>query len=399
MKRTLIAICLVCALLPAWAQTSFQDLRASLITCSPGPEVYELCGHEAIRIQGTDVNGLPVDSVWNYGVFDFNSPNFLWRFCKGETDYILASYPFAYFLPEYIQRGSIVTEQVLNLSQPEVYTLRKLLQINALPKNRVYRYNYVRDNCSTRCLGILEAAVHPRQIVLPDTVAYGTFRKAMRHYHRNYPWYQFGIDLALGGGIDVPVTTREETFVPMMLALTMQDARFADSGAPVVNSTSYLTPDAINARGEDGAVLPPTPALLTPMAAALLLLAITVGVAWWQWRRQRICKWWNALFFLLLGLGGCVIWFLVFVSTHDSTSPNMLSLWLNPLQLTVPLLIWSRRTRQVVTAWMTVCTLVMVVLTAAWPLQAQVAPPAVFPLWAATLILSAGWVLIRYKSH
>ncbi|MDE7190470.1 MAG: DUF4105 domain-containing protein, partial [Muribaculaceae bacterium] len=85
-------------------------LTASLITCWPGTEIYELYGHSALRIRGRGI-----DSVWNYGVFDFREPNFVGRFVSGKTDYMVMGYPFAWFLPEYRRRGSRVVEQDLNL--------------------------------------------------------------------------------------------------------------------------------------------------------------------------------------------------------------------------------------------------------------------------------------------
>lgn len=174
-------------------------LVVSIVTCDPGPDVYELCGHAALRIRDNQM-----DSVWNYGIFDFTSPNFIYRFCKGQTDYMVYGYNFSRFMPTYVRRGSKVTEQVLNLSQDEARDLRRRLQTEALPQNRVYRYNYVRDNCATRPWLRVNEAVEAggRSIVMPDTLYFSDFRREMRHFHRNYPWYQFGIDLALGGGLD-----------------------------------------------------------------------------------------------------------------------------------------------------------------------------------------------------
>ena len=372
------------------AQGAEERLQASLITCYPGPEVYELAGHEAIRIHGIDSRGIPVDSVWNYGVFDFTAPNFIWRFVKGETDYMVWGYPFAYFLPEYEKRGSKVVEQNLNFTPQEVKVLRALLQLNALPQNRFYRYNYVRDNCSTRIVDIIDAAVEPRRIVYPDSTDFGSFRGAMRYYHKNYPWYQFGIDLALGGGIDLPISAREELFAPLIFEQKATNAHF-DDGAPLISSTTVLYD------GRD-CILPPTPWYLTPMAASLLVMAVSLCISFYQWKRGRIIKWWNTLFFSLLGLGGCVVWFLVFCSSHDSTSPNLLSLWLNPLQFVMAICIWWRHTRAAALGMSVVNLIVLVTLTAVWPLQVQSANPAVFPLWAATFALSLSYAMVHYKS-
>lgn len=369
------------------AQAQEERLQASLITCYPGPEIYELVGHEAIRIHGVDHRGLPVDSVWNYGVFDFAAPNFVWRFVRGKTDYMVWGCPFSWFMPQYIDRGSKVVEQNLNLTPEETFTLRKLLQINALPANRTYRYNYVRDNCSTRILNIVEAAVAPRRIVLPDSVSYSSFRNAMRYYHRNYPWYQFGIDLALGGGIDLPITSDEECFAPLLLEQKMNEAHFAD-GSPVVKSTDILNP------GTSTSVMPPTPWWETPLTIAIVVMLISFAVAFYEFKRRRIVKWWMTLFFSLIGIAGCIVWFLVFFSSHDSTSPNILALWLNPLQLVMAICIWWRRTRPAAMAMAIVDLIIMIVLIGAWPLQVQSANTAVFPLWAATLALCLAYAIV-----
>lgn len=368
-----------------------ERLTASLITCYPGPEVYELVGHEAIRIVGIDHSGMAVDSVWNFGVFDFNSPNFIYRFCKGETDYMLWGCPYSWFIPQYIDRGSRVIEQRLNFTPEETQTLRRLLQINSLPQNRTYRYNYVRDNCSTRVADIVEAAVYPRQIIYPDSLTFGSFRQAMRYYHRNYPWYQFGIDLALGGGIDLPIDSHEEMFAPLLLMKKMEGARF-DDGESVVAGEEVLNP------GREQSVLGPTPIWLSPMAFSIIMLAVSLAVAFFELRKKRIVRWWNSLFFIVLGLTGVVVWFLVFFSSHDSTSPNLLFLWANPLQLVLGIALWWRVTRPAAVAMSMVNVIIMIVLSVAWGLQEQSANPAIFPLWGATLILSLLYLVTPQSS-
>lgn len=365
-----------------------DSLTASLVTCYPGPEIYELCGHEAIRIKGRDDTGAYIDSVWNYGIFDFDTPNFVYRFVKGETDYIVAGYPFEWFLPQYVQRGSRVVEQTVSLSQEEVRRLRKMLQTNALPQNRVYRYNYVRDNCATRVVNMLDSAADG-DIVITEPEEFSTFRNAMRHYHANYPWYQFGIDLALGSGIDVPISPREEMFAPLLLEKNMASAHFSD-GRPVVSHTDLLF------EGSGDPVLPPTPFFLSPLAVSLIVLIISVGAVVYGWMRNTLARWWYALYFGIAGIAGCIIWFLVFVSSHFATSPNILYLWLSPLQLVIPACLWWQKGRPAVVAMIWINILIVALLMIIWPWQAQSANPAFFPLMAADLVLCAGY--IRYFS-
>lgn len=225
-----------------------DSLSVSFITCYPGPEIYELYGHEAVRIKGEGR-----DSVWNYGIFDFRKPNFVYRFVKGETDYMVAGYPFGWFLPEYISRGSRIVEQKLNLSQPEARKLLSMLQTESLPQNREYRYNYVKNNCATRIHQLLDSAASSR-VIYPDSVAFGTFRNEMRAYNKNYPWYQFGIDIALGSGIDKPLKARDEMFVPVEMMRMVDGARLED-GRPLVRESIVIN------EGVD-ATLPPLPGML-----------------------------------------------------------------------------------------------------------------------------------------
>lgn len=385
LQRTIYLILSVIAcFLPM--QAFAQGMQASLITCYPGPEVYELVGHEAIRIQGVNPAGEPIDSVWNYGVFDFNSPGFIYRFVKGETDYMVWGYPYTWFIPQYLQRGSKVVEQDLNFNEEETLDLLLRLRQNALPQNRSYRYNYVRDNCSTRIAVMLDSAAAPRRIIYPDSVVYTSFRQAMRSYHHNYPWYQFGIDLALGSGIDMPITSREEFFAPIRFMELAAGAHFADDGEPLVKNTLLLN------EGVESAILPATPWYETPLAIMLAVMLVSFGICIYEWKVKRIVRWWMTLYFSILGLAGALIWFLVFISTHDSTSPNLLFVWLTPLQLIIGLGVWWRWSRPLAVAMAVVDIAVILILACVWAFQPQSANPAIFPLWAATLALSALYV-------
>lgn len=369
---------------PTVATQKRDSIVVSLLTAWPGPEVYQLCGHSAIRIRGAEV-----DSVWNYGVFDFDEPNFVYRFVKGETDYMLVGYPTMWFMPEYLSEGRKVLEQDLNLTQDEAWKLRSLLQTEALPQNRTYRYNYVKDNCATRITDRLSQATDAR-LIFPDTIAYGTFRREMRAFHRDYPWYQFGIDLALGSGLDRELRANEEMFVPTVMSDRYAGAMLSD-GRRLVSDTRQLMPDSGHA------TLPATPWYLTPnfwsAICFILMAAFSVFMAW----KRRILRWLYCLWFALIGLGGCVIAFLVFASDHEATSPNMLLLWLNPLQLIVAVCVWWPRAHWPVNimAWYNI--VVLGILLIIWPFQLQSANPAFFPLMGATLALSIVYAILDYK--
>ena len=222
MKRILIALCVILFLTctAKSADTTRPEVESvALLTCHPGDEVYELEGHTALRFIFSDGKDLTV----NWGLFDFNSPNFLYRFVKGETDYRMGATPTVHFLNQYSSEGRRVDQTPLNLTPAEREKLVWLIDSTMRIGSPVYRYNYVLDNCATRPVDYLEKAIgHPLQFA--DTTALGdkagtTFRGDMTAFHRNYPWYQFGIDLALGPYIDNTLTSREHLFAPESLAL------------------------------------------------------------------------------------------------------------------------------------------------------------------------------------
>jgi len=141
------------------------ESKISLLTCSLGDEIYSYFGHSAIRINDPQ-NG--IDSVFNYGAFSFDTPNFIWRFTKGETDYMIAGERMSSFMESYRQEQRSVYEQVLNISQPEKQSLFDALVENAKMENRVYRYRHFSDNCSTRVRDQFEKCVNHQ--LLYDTL-------------------------------------------------------------------------------------------------------------------------------------------------------------------------------------------------------------------------------------
>lgn len=362
-----------------------STLTVSLITCYPGEEIYELCGHSGIRVRGEGI-----DSIWNYGIFDFNQPNFVYRFVKGETDYRGASYPFRWFLPEYQEAGRKVVEQDLNFTPEEAQKILENLRASVLPENAVYRYNYVKDNCSLRILNQMDSAASVK-IIYPDSVRYGTFRSEMKAYHSNYPWYQAGIDLALGSGLDYPVTSREEMFVPVEMMRKVATARFAD-GRPLVKATRILN------QGREDAVLPPTPWWLSPLFWAWILTLVMGWVVASNIINGKLYTPVYAVWFFILGLVGCLSAFLVFVSVHEATSPNVLILWLNPVQFLFVAGMLSKKLVILARSMAFYNIFVVGILLLSTPFLPQRFNPAFFPLMISTVGLAASYAILSNKS-
>ena len=153
--RIIISLILLLSGSVAMANGGADDIRVSLLTARAGADIYQLEGHTALRIQSPDRG----DYVINWGLFDFEAPNFVYRFVKGETDYMAGAASTDRFLEMYRREGRAVVEQTLNLTPAEKMRVIELTDRNLLPANRVYRYNYVLDNCATRPLAVIEQAI------------------------------------------------------------------------------------------------------------------------------------------------------------------------------------------------------------------------------------------------
>ncbi|MBC8003947.1 MAG: DUF4105 domain-containing protein, partial [Verrucomicrobia bacterium] len=214
------------------AQSLGPEATVSILTCDPGREVYSMYGHTAIRISDP-AQGL--DAVFNYGIFSFESDNFLYRFAKGETDYLLMGQQFSSFLPEYEQDQRSVYEQVLNLSAEGKNKLFIALLENAKEENREYRYNYFTDNCATRVRDMIERNAGGK-IQFPTQQSTQSYRDLINDFHHSFRWIDFGIDLVISKPADVPIPFYAHMFLPEYLHDQFSKATisYSDASQPLV---------------------------------------------------------------------------------------------------------------------------------------------------------------------
>lgn len=342
MKRYLeliIAMCVVIVLsnVTAVAQTdsaTVHPIKVSLITFYPGDEVFEVFGHSEILL--SDSTG---SYYINYGVFDFNTPGFVTRYIMGETDYLCAVMPP--ILDGGVKEGRKMVQQDLNLSPEQAQRVWDILAWNVQPANREYRYRHFSDNCSTRPRDVIETAVGQELDYSHCNYLVGnTLRQVMRHYTRNYPWEQFGIDLALGAVCDTVIDARTQTFVPLFLMHALDSVTVNSDGVsiPLVSRSTVIKPG-----NDNGIVAQATPWYLTPFFFALLLLTITIVITLRDWHHRSLSRWFDTILFSVAGLAGCLIFFIEFISTHEAVMPNYNILWLNPLLLLLAILPWINK--------------------------------------------------------
>ena len=310
----------------------YDSVEVSLLTCSPHEEIYSLYGHSALRwhdMRSSSADGTR-DIVFNWGIFNFDKPYFVLRFVFGLTDYELGPIPFQPFCDYYKNWGSMVVEQVLNLTAEEKIRLQEALTENMKPENRIYRYNYFYDNCSTRPRNMVEQCLRGKVEYAQNEDDTLSYRKMVRDCTRDHPWARFGNDMLLGVKADMKLSMREKEFLPDFLMYDFDRAQIYADGIfrPLVKERRMVVTPGVQVIEKD---FP-----LTPSQCAWLLLVLSLILRMIEWKRRKTFVWWDILLMTVQGLAGCIL-FLMLFSQHPTTSTNLQILLLNPLPL---LYIW-----------------------------------------------------------
>src|SRR4051812_12952448 len=226
---------------PAQPVERGSGLTVYLLTFGWGDVSWERFGHNAIWIKDRS-NG--TDITYNWGMFDFNQPRFVWRFVTGDTRYWMQGFDLNTMIEVYKRENRSILAQELNLSPAQRLKLQQFVQMNALPQNKFYRYDYYRDNCSTRLRDALDHALSGQlQTATVSRMTSGTYRShTQRLMTGDIPLYT-GVTLALGHPADKPLSMWQEMFLPVRMANDIRSVKVADSVGnqiPLVRSESTL---------------------------------------------------------------------------------------------------------------------------------------------------------------
>lgn len=296
----------------------------SLLTCEPSnDQVYTAWGHTAVRVQDP-TNG--IDMVFNYGIFSFDDiGKFIYKFVKGETDYMLGVSTFQRSKRDAIKKNAKLYEQTLNLTEEEKDKICDALFENAKPENRYYRYNFFYDNCATRPRIIIENAING-EVTYPETQNERTYRDIIHELLSEMRWYTLGIDICLGSPTDEVVKGKEIQFLPVEMMKCFAKAQKAD-GTPIVKETHILYTPVSRTEEKD------LPSRISPTFACWTFLLLIIAHTFFYTYIRKNDKWFDAFLFGVAGLVGLGVFALSFFSVHPCVFPNFNLLWVNPLQL------------------------------------------------------------------
>lgn len=389
MNKLIIALMLSFFSLTQSVRGQEDSIKVSLMTCAPGTEIYALFGHTALRYEDT---ARGEDWVFNYGMFSFNTPHFIYRFVKGKTDYELGVTPYSYFEGSYAMRGSSVYQQTLNLTMAEKQKLRRLLEENYQPENRVYRYNFFYDNCTTRARDIIEECIEGK-VVYPDGKEGLSFRDIVHQYTKGHEWDELGIDMCLGSEADEPVDARKQMFAPFYMLEAAGKATIVagDSVRPFVLQEKKVV-DVEPEGGEGGFPL-------SPLVCVFVLMGAVCLVGWIQLKVKKVIWIWDLFLFGVQGLAGCVIAFLVCFSTHPTVGSNWLILLLNPIPLIyLPVMVY-RAIKGKKDLYHLINIVYLTLFIMIMPFVQQKFNATVLPLALCLLLCSASHVLLYYRQN
>jgi hypothetical protein len=365
-------------------QISISDSAIiSLISCSPGKEVYAKFGHTALRVNDK-TNG--IDLVFNYGIFSFETKNFYYKFIKGQLDYQLGVYDTKFFLPEYAARNSMVVEQILNLTPDERNKLIHYLTENYEPQNRIYRYNFVYDNCSSRPRDKIISALNGH-IKFQTVAESNTFRQWIGKYVGIDTWLKFGIDLIFGMEADKIASQNESMFLPEILMFEMQSAQIISANG---NSRKLVAKRNILVEAKEEKE-PPTSWFQKPIGFSIFLLLLGSIITLWDLKRKRHYKKFDSVILFISGLAGVIIFYMMAFSEHPLVTQNLNLLWLNPLNLFVAVVLWVRPLRKILFYYQILNLILLIGALFAFALSSQVFNIANFPLIVLLLIRSSHW--------
>lgn len=392
-KLLLISILLLQYLVVKAEMPVFTDsAQYSLITCSPGEELYARFGHTGIRVKDSISN---TDIIFNYGLFSFNTENFYFKFIKGETDYQLGVVPTNVFLSEYIMRNSYVWEQELNLTTAEKRKLAAALIENYKPENRVYRYNFIYDNCATRPRDrILRSCDGMVKLTNPGELR--SFRNWVALYTGSESWTQFGIDLLFGKPADVLATNTESMFLPEVLMSEFENIRIirkdsAYNEKKLVSETVELVSGTYPKENNN--------IVSKPLYVFLLLLITGIFLTIWETRTSHYARFFDSLLLLISGVAGFLIFYLMFFSVHPMVKSNMNILWLNPLNVFTAILIWIKPLRFSVFIYKIINIVLLLLVLILFAISYQSFNTAVFPLILLLLIRYVSYIINSEKAQ
>lgn len=321
MKATLLKKIFVSILLLSSIYNSFgQDVllsknaRISVLTCGTGNESYSLFGHTAIRVSDIDNN---LDIVYNYGAFDFDTPNFVMQFTKGDLNYFIANNRYVDFINQYTYEKRDVYEQELNIPLALKQELYSNLAQSMLSDERLYKYKFIDNNCTSKVLDVINKTLKSN-VITKKADTDQTYRAILFPYFDNHFYEKLGTSIVFGRKVDQMGT---KIFLPFELQKSLKLIQYQNQPLCGENKTILAFEEEI-----------PT-SWWNNCYSYLLLLGLVIII-----NKKAV----DYIYLFTIALLGLLFVFLGFYSSHQELGYNYNILLFNPI-LFIALYFWSTK--------------------------------------------------------
>ncbi|MDD3843928.1 MAG: DUF4105 domain-containing protein [Bacteroidales bacterium] len=357
MKRAVLILFLV-ALFANTSKASGKPV-VSLLTCGSGNELYSTFGHSALRLYYPNEGK---DLVFNFGLFNFNTPAFYWKFMRGKLEYMLGIQYMDDFIAQYKWEERWVKEQVLDLDSMQTARLVDRLEFLYLPANRYYLYSFLYKNCTSELRDIIFPLVEGAESSFKNSMAGVTDRELINGYISGWP--KFGINLILGSGLDKEISVYQSMFLPDNLYSGISVLQ--NGGKSLVSRDHYLY-KAGNSNIEKRDL--PDYAISPLFVFVVLLLLVLVGLF-----KKRFGLIFSNIYLVLVSILGIVLSFIILVTEHKELYMNFNLLWCNPFFLAVVYasVMGLKKTERLLSA---ISLFFLALLQLVWAFEVQYAEP------------------------
>lgn len=345
------------------------ESEISILTIGQGPELYDSFGHTAVRVRDPRKG---IDIVFNYGLFDFNTPNFYTKFAQGKLLYRLGISQFDDFLSNYIAQQRFISSQKLIQTQVKKQDLFDFLYNNAKGENSRYLYDFLYDNCATRPANAINS-IYPHDIFkdFKPTEEGLTHRQLIQ---KNVPWNTWGslgMDVAIGSVTDRPISIKEYLFLPEYA----QDALNVSKGSngPLVQTVQTIyKPEKPNTYKES--------LLFSPLIIFSLIAIAIIYCTYTDNKNNKGVRILDNVLLAITGIIGILLTLLWFATDHSTTKWNYNLLWAFPFHLIAALSIRKVKTKKWIYPYLKLTLILLVLLTFHWVVGVQKYPFALLPL-------------------
>lgn len=213
------------------AEELSKNTRVSVLTCGTGNEVYALFGHTAIRITDQATN---LDIVYNYGAFDFATPNFVGKFAKGDLQYFATSEAFSDFVLQYQYEQRAIVEQELHMTDAQKQSLFDELNRVLVSNEGTYTYKFIDKNCTNMAVDLLNNILGSNVISKRENLNF-TYRETLFPFFDGHFFEKLGTSIIFGTKVDQQATL---LFLPIELLQSLATTKI--SGKPLAEKAEVI---------------------------------------------------------------------------------------------------------------------------------------------------------------